>query len=375
MKRAIYISLALLFMLQASCDKTEVWPKVNRDDLPGTEYLQVLSTSPSSGQTGIPIDATISITFNDNIETATLDDATTFTVNSGAVAGSFNYEEGSKTVVFTPGAALANSTVYTVRLTTGIETLVGDTLEADYQFQFTTVAGGIPVIEISYSGMPVPNLGSFDFGLTDIGSPLSETFRIDNPGDSDLDISSMVLGGINPGDFTIAPFTGIIPAGGFNTFSVNFDPGSTGDKSAVVSIHSNAPVDPFQFTVTGSAVAAGTLEPDIALYQGSTEIAYNDQYNFAKYGLGEVSPPIPFTIKNTGNDDLDVSTIILTDDAGGRFTIESNPAPVTIAPGAEDTFTMRFSSPNGVVFFGRVEIASNDPDEDPFVFRVKGMAK
>jgi len=375
MKWAVYIIAALLLFFQVSCDKTEVWPRVNRDDLQGFDYLTVLSTSPSNGQTGVPVTNTISVTFNDNIDITTLDDATTFTVNSGSVTGAFSYDVGSKVVTFTPDADLVNSTVYMVSLTKGIETLVGDTLETDYHFQFTTVAAGISVIEVSHSGVIIPHMGTYEFGLTDIGSPLSETFRIDNPGDSALDITLMTLGGVNPGDFTIASFTGTIPASGFNTFSVNFDPVSTGDKSALVIINSNAVVDPFQFTVTGSAVGAGTLEPDIALFQGTTEIAYNGQYNFAKYGLGEVSPPIPFTIKNLGNADLDVSTIQVTDDAGGRFTIVTNPAPVTVIPGSDTTFTMQFSSPNGVVFFGTVEITSNDPDEDPFVFRVKGMAK
>src|SRR6056297_2419429 len=375
MKRVVYIIAALLLFFQVSCDKTEVWPRVNRDDLPGIEYLQVLSTSPSNGQTGIPITNTISVTFNDNIDMGSVDDATTFTVNSGSVTGTFSYDAGSKTVEFIPDADLADSTVYTVSLTKGIKTLVDDTLETDYQFQFTTIAAGTPVIEVSHSSVIIPHMGTYEFGLTDIGSSPSETFRIDNPGDSALDITLMTLGGVNPGDFTIASFTGTIPASGFNTFSVNFDPVSTGDKSALVIINSNAVVDPFQFIVTGSAVGAGTLEPDIALFQGTTEITYNGQYNFAKYGLGEVSPPIPFTIKNQGNANLDVSTIQLTDDAGGRFTIVTNPAPVIIVSGTEATFTIRFSSPNGVVFFGKVEIASNDPDEDPYVFTVKGMAK
>jgi hypothetical protein len=373
MKRAAYIIVAFLFLFQASCDKTEVWPRVDRDDVPGIDYLAVLSTTPTHGQTGVPVSATISIKFSDNINDTTLDSGTTLLLNGGPVGG-FSYDNISRILEITPGG-LSYDTVYTVRLTTGIETLVGDTLEADYQFQFTTVAAGTPVIEVSHTGLIVPHMGIYEFGLTDIGSPLGETFRIDNPGDAVLDISSMTLGGINPGDFTIAPFTGTIPAGGFNTFSVNFDPVSTGDKSALISINSNAVVNPFQFTVTGSAVSAGTFEPDITLYQGTTEIAYNDQYNFAKYGLGEVSPPIPFTIKNQGNANLNVTAIQLTDDAGGRFIIVTNPAPVTISPGNEDDFTIQFSSPNGVVFFGTVEITSNDPDEDPFVFKVKGMAK
>ena len=374
MKNAIYTSLALLLLFLVSCDKTEVWPRVNRDDLPGTEYLAVLSTSPSSGQTGIPVTATISVTFNDNVDLSTVDDATSFTVNSGSVTGSFNYDEGSRTVEFTPGGGLVNSTVYTVRLTTDIETLVGDTLEADYQFQFTTADPADALIQLSHVDTVtiIPYSGSFEYGYIGVGDTSPETFRITNVGSDVLTVNDITLVG---GDFDIpTPFTGTITAGDSEDFDVTFNPATAGDKSAVVNIDSNdANHANFLFTVTGTAVTSS--EPDIALYQGSTEIAYDDQYNFAKYGLGEVSPPIPFTIKNHGNANLVVNTIQLTDDAGLRFTIVTNPAPDTISPGDEVVFEIRFSSPNGVVFFGTVEITSNDPDEDPFVFRVKGMAK
>ncbi|MFW5862382.1 MAG: choice-of-anchor D domain-containing protein, partial [Spirochaetota bacterium] len=256
----------------------------------------------------------------------------------------------------------------------------GDTLETDYQFQFTTAAASDALIELSHvdTGIIIPYSGSFDYGFIDVADTSNNSFRITNVGSSDLDVTNITLEGTNPAEFAISSIPAAFPfdidAGDSEDFEVTFIPATAGDKSAVVNIESDDAVyTNYLFTVTGTAVTSS--QPDIALYQGSTEIVYGDQYNFAKYGLGEASPPIPFTIKNPGNANLDVSTIQLSDSAGGRFTIVTNPSPVTIFPGADATFEMQFSSPNGVVFFGTVEIASNDPDEDPFVFRVKGMAK
>ncbi len=351
---------------------------MNSDDVPGMDSLAVLSTTPTHGQTGVPVSATISIQFSDNINDATIINGTTLLLNGGPVGG-FSYDNISRILEITTGG-LSSDTVYTVRLTTGIETLVGDTLETDYQFQFTTAAASDALIELSHvdTGIIIPYSGSFDYGFIDVADTSNNSFRITNVGSSDLDVTNITLEGTNPAEFAISSIPAAFPfdidAGDSEDFEVTFIPATAGDKSAVVNIESDDAVyTNYLFTVTGTAVTSS--QPDIALYQGSTEIVYGDQYNFAKYGLGEASPPIPFTIKNPGNANLDVSTIQLSDSAGGRFTIVTNPSPVTIFPGADATFEMQFSSPNGVVFFGTVEIASNDPDEDPFVFRVKGMAK
>ncbi|MFW5862929.1 MAG: Ig-like domain-containing protein, partial [Spirochaetota bacterium] len=120
MKRALYIIAALLLFFQSSCDKAEVWPRVNSDDVPGMDSLAVLSTTPTHGQTGVPVSATISIQFSDNINDATIINGTTLLLNGGPVGG-FSYDNISRILEITTGG-LSSDTVYTVRLTTGIET-------------------------------------------------------------------------------------------------------------------------------------------------------------------------------------------------------------------------------------------------------------
>jgi len=75
----------------------------------------------------------------------------------------------------------------------------------------------------------------------------SQTITVTNLGDATLNINGPVLGGLNANEFAItaggAPAG--IPGGSSRSWTVAFDPASTGDKAATLRFYSNDPARPF----------------------------------------------------------------------------------------------------------------------------------
>jgi len=103
----------------------------------------VITADPISNAIAVPLNKTISATFNMAMNPATLNN-TTFKVNQGvnAVAGSISYT--GSTVSFIPASPLSTNKIYTVTITTGAKNTLGTPMTADYTWNFTTDM--IPVI-------------------------------------------------------------------------------------------------------------------------------------------------------------------------------------------------------------------------------------
>ncbi|MDP1918656.1 MAG: ice-binding family protein [Myxococcales bacterium] len=109
----------------------------------------VLSNTPLSGGTGVPINENASVTFSEAMSSATLS-TTTFTLTSGTAAtpipGTVIYANAK--AVFWPAAHLASNSVYTATITTGAKSASGVALAAAHTWSFTTgttLAAGLPV--------------------------------------------------------------------------------------------------------------------------------------------------------------------------------------------------------------------------------------
>lgn len=107
------------------------------DDTPPT----ILATSPADDATGVDPGAVITITFSEPMDTASVEDA--FLIVPPPVAlplppGTFSWNAAKDTVTFTPGADLAESTDYTVTVSTYAEDAAGNNLEAAYTFTWRT---------------------------------------------------------------------------------------------------------------------------------------------------------------------------------------------------------------------------------------------
>jgi len=101
----------------------------------------VVSTSPPANAATVPPSASISVTFSEDIDPASLDPYSAFAVSGGGglVPGSITYS--NKTATFLPAAALNRNTLYTVTLSTAVRDIAGNHLAGAYTFSFTVDPG------------------------------------------------------------------------------------------------------------------------------------------------------------------------------------------------------------------------------------------
>ncbi|MBC7883934.1 MAG: Ig-like domain-containing protein [Saprospiraceae bacterium] len=104
----------------------------------------VVSTIPLNGATNVPINQVISVTFNEEMNSATINQAT-FTIMDGAsVQGVISYL--GATATFTPTSPLIPNTSYTGRVSTAVKDKTGNALQADYVWTFSTGAILSPLV-------------------------------------------------------------------------------------------------------------------------------------------------------------------------------------------------------------------------------------
>ncbi|MEE9442498.1 MAG: Ig-like domain-containing protein [candidate division Zixibacteria bacterium] len=99
----------------------------------GISFLE--STYPVNGQTQIPLDAVITVTFASELNLATINNSTFYLDNN--VTGTVTYS--NRIARFTPSANLPADTTYTVTLTSDITDNTGMSLGSDYIWSFSTI--------------------------------------------------------------------------------------------------------------------------------------------------------------------------------------------------------------------------------------------
>ncbi|MEI8046788.1 MAG: Ig-like domain-containing protein [Bacteroidota bacterium] len=110
----------------------------------------VINTDPLNNAIDVPLNKTVSATFDMQMDPTTLTSAS-FMLKQGStpVAGTVTYS--GTTALFNPTNDLVNGLVYTAAVTTGVKNLAGVSLVNDYIWSFTTLAAVVP---------PVIDLGS-----------------------------------------------------------------------------------------------------------------------------------------------------------------------------------------------------------------------
>jgi len=99
----------------------------------------VISTVPGSGDEEVAREITVTATFSEDMDPATITGATFLLEGpGGAVSGTVGYDAGTLTASFDPQAELGWKKVYTARITTGAEDEAGNALAAEYSWSFTT---------------------------------------------------------------------------------------------------------------------------------------------------------------------------------------------------------------------------------------------
>ena len=262
--------------------------------------------------------------------------------------------------------------------------------------QATSTYSNAPSLEVQNSGTgvviahgsttPSTSEGT-DFGSANVGSQgaLLKT-KLVNVGATNLTTSTVTITGADAAHFTIhSTYNGagltILPNRGGDLW-IRFTPTSVGQKTAVVEIASNDPVNPtYTFTITGLAtvesqiqVKSSSFSSAIVMPNGAAaSTIYGTDYGLEAVNGGGIG--YYFGVKNliSASADLVVSDAVLGGADAGQFSIDTNLGNnVSIIPGSDKRITI-FYSPTAVgSHTATVTIPTNDPDDNPFVFNIKG---
>lgn len=246
------------------------------------------------------------------------------------------------------------------------------------------VVGAIPTItdgDTTPSGLDNTLYGTF---VVATPSP-TKTFRIENTGNAPLTISALSMVGGNSGDFTFPAITfPLIIAGGTSyDLVVTFTPGGAGTRTTtltIVSNDSNEATYDFLIQGTGSATPIvdinvrgnGQSIPDNSIYpQGTNWTAFPVTLQFA-------SSTRQFTIENLGSTALSLTGpspfVQITGANASQFSVSIIPSN-SIIGGGSTTFEITFTPTSGGTKNATILIYSNDSDENPYNFNIRGTCQ
>src|SRR5690606_18957993 len=189
------------------------------------------------------------------------------------------------------------------------------------------------------------------------------------------------VGGANPADFVVEtmPLNSSVAPGFYRDLTIRFNPTASGIRTALITIPNNDVMPDvfgntegnFTFLVQGVGVApemdvTGNNQP---IVDGSTNPSITNHTQFDNQNISSGFQDRVYTIKNSGNYQLTLGPATLT--GSTDFTIITQPASA-VAPGASTTMTVRFDPVASGMSEATVTIPSNDYNENPYDFRIRG---
>ncbi len=220
---------------------------------------------------------------------------------------------------------------------------------------------------------------STDWGSLNCGAELSRAFRIASTGSTSLHLATAAVEIVGPdaGDFVLTQPTSRL----VNTsvdFWVKFKPLRDGLRQATVIVHSEDPDEPaYSFTIQGTG--AGVADIDVRSGNPITDGSTTPQTaNNTDFGSADLGSPITkrFYIKNVNYGGLNLAddpVVSISGANAGDFAVTA--APSTAGPLYKDQqtyFDVTFTPSGDGVRAATISIASNDPDESPFDFAIRG---
>ncbi|WP_051227817.1 InlB B-repeat-containing protein [Gillisia sp. JM1] len=138
----------------------------------------VLSTVPEDGDINVPLDQVITVTFNEDVNPETINEETFMVDGPTQLVGTITSSGAIAT--FTPSEDLAPNTTYTGTVTTSVKDPMGNALQENYVWTFTT----IPEVTLSASpeaGGTLIGAGTFvDGSLVTVAATPNEGFTFTN---------------------------------------------------------------------------------------------------------------------------------------------------------------------------------------------------
>jgi len=264
-------------------------------------------------------------------------------------------------------------------------------------FTFTIQGMGTinPEIDIKGNGVTIMSgdlsttvTDSTDFGSSQVGdTPLIVTYTIYNTGPATLNLLGswplVQISGTHAGDFSVytAPSSSISP-GGSSIFQIAFDPITSGQRYANLTIDNNDLSESgytFAIKGTGTYFTAPLVEIDvqgnlISINDGDSSPSLSDGTDFGSISVDGGSTSQTFSIKNTGTEDLVMTASPLVGIAGAHaadFSVIQQPSS-PVAPGGTVTFIVAFNPSAGGSRSAYITIENNDADETPYTFTIRG---
>ncbi|MGA3026769.1 MAG: choice-of-anchor D domain-containing protein [Bryobacteraceae bacterium] len=225
-------------------------------------------------------------------------------------------------VTFTPTAS--GSRTATLVITDNAGNVTGST-------QQVTLSGtgvAVPVAGVSTSSIP---FGSQNLGTTSASQPVTLN---NTTGTGPLTISSISIGGTNPGDFGQTNNCGAsVAAGGSCTINVTFAPLAAGSRSGtlIISDNSNNTASSQTVSLTGTGVAVAIGSPSTGTLP-----------SFGSEPVGVTSAAQSLTLTSTGTSGLTITSIAIGGTNPGDFA-QTNNCPGTLVIGASCTISVTFT--------------------------------
>ncbi len=260
----------------------------------------------------------------------------------------------------TPGTTISGS----IQFSTNVQTIP--------TFSFRVKATMLMAqIQVTQNGSNIAfETGIVDFGSTNVGNAVTKTFVISNPGTGVLTIALPE----NIDGFTIDPTNTsfVLQPASVTSFKVKLNATAVTNLSTTFSIGTNVlGKNPFTYTLKGIVrVPAGTLE----VYDGTLKLT-NGQTRDMGYNDTEHPGQKTFIIKNAGDATLNLRSPIIDVypvTVLGNIKLIQNVTTIILEPGETTTFTVGQKNVPYSVPTGKIEIVSDDPQNEKFTIHTTG---
>ena len=280
---------------------------------------------------------------------------------------------GNVAVAFTRIALTGSSTFAIASSDCGATLAVGASCSVPVRFAPTAdgavtstlgVTSNAPAVQVAITGsgttqpVGIPVLsetGPIAFADTQVGASAAvHTTTLNNAGSGAVRISTLSLGGAQPGDFVIGgtcAANGTVSAGASCTITTALRPTAAGARSASLLLATDAGAQ-FTLPLSGNGVAVAVSTPSLGLNPQS--------FDFGAVTIGATAPTRRFTLTNSGSAALTLASAAFS----GPFAAVADSTgcaafPFTLQPGATCDLVVRYTPVNAGGNSGNVVIQSN----------------
>jgi hypothetical protein len=221
----------------------------------------------------------------------------------------------------------------------------------------STGDAGVPELKIQLAGTGVDKLQpeiklspvALAFGDVVVGQSADLVLNVHNSGPGPLNVKSLTIDNTRfttPG--TTAPFT--VAAYADRKVTVRFGPVATGAQSGTLTVASDDPNRPsVAVALSGNGSSAPAAAPAVAVSPASLD--------FGGVTAGQTKDLV-LTVSNTGRAALSVSAAA---SSNALFRVTSPAVPFSVAAGAQQAVTVRFSPSAAGSQTGTLTLSTNDP--------------